>query len=731
MTQGFFFKSEGVTQAKFNELVTKLRSLGVNIDAYNKDVDVCVHWVLYHTRGYNYFYGINISESDLLNSYKYQMVSLDVMEKNVFNILNQIEDSYNRSNFEYYSPYTLDDTYIIRTVTGIDRLLNNKQNLNNKEVSMEIVKQKEKFKFSDEVIRFLKDMKVCASEGNYSKVIGRDKEVDLVIKTLARHKKANPMLVGESGVGKTAVVEELAQRLVSKCKSIPDYLKDMDLYEIDIGELVAGAKYQGDLQERVTSIFNEVNKHGNCIVFMDEVHQIKNKTSENSTDIGNLLKKHLTNPNIRVIGSTTYSEFKNSIEKDPALPRRFNKIEILEPSLTDTLEILKGLKSTYEQIHNVKYSDKLIKEIVTKTDKFITKGCFPDKAIDILDLAGTHVKLENRKQVKVDDVDTVISAVSRIPVDQIGKSSEDITNLESNLKSCVFGQDHAIESVVRKIKVNKAGLIDDNKPIASIMFCGSSGSGKTELSKSLAEFLGAKLLRLDMSEYTSDASYTKLVGSNAGYVNSEQGGLLTQFVDNNPNSVIIVDECEKSNYKVLEIFLQIMDNGFLTDGLGRVIDFRNTIILFTSNVGVRASESVKQGIGFMSDTVVERKQETLDEVLKATFAPEFRGRLNDIVYFNPLSKGIMKDIVNKFVKEVTNKVKFDISVRDDVIEYLAEEGYCESMGARPVKGLVYDKIVTPLADIVLGGSVTNKSNVEVVMEGKDVKVVVKGKVVEE
>jgi len=435
-----------------------------------------------------------------------------------------------------------------------------------------------------------------------------------------------------------------------------------------------------------------------------------------------------SNPNIRVIGSTTYSEFKNSIEKDPALPRRFNKIEVLEPSVEDTVEILKGLKSSYEAIHKVKYSDKLIKEIVTKTDKFITKGHFPDKAIDILDLSGTHVKLANRKQVKVTDVNTVISAVSRIPVDQIGKSSEDITNLESNLKSCVFGQDHAIESVVKKIKVNKAGLVDDNKPIASIMFCGSSGSGKTELSKSLAELLGAKLLRLDMSEYTSEYSYTKLVGSNAGYTDSEQGGLLTQFVDNNPNSVIIVDECEKSNYKVLEIFLQIMDNGFLTDGLGRVIDFRNTIILFTSNVGVRASEDVKQGIGFMSDTIVERKQETLDEVLKATFAPEFRGRLNDIVYFNPLSKDVMKDIVNKFVKDVTEKVKFDIGVDESVIEYLAEEGYCESMGARPVKGLVYDKIVTPLADIVLKGGINSVKEIEVGMVDGKVSVRVKDKI---
>lgn len=570
--------------------------------------------------------------------------------------------------------------------------------------------------FSEKVLPYLKDMKIASREGEYGTVIGRDKEVTAVVQTLSRFKKGNPMLIGESGVGKTAVVEHLASLMADGDASIPEELQAKDIYEIDIGAMMGNSKFRGELEQKVTDVFTELVERGNCIVFMDEIHQIKVKSSSEASDIGNLMKKHLTNPKLRVIGSTTYKEFKNNIEKDSAIARRFQKVEVLEPSVDGTKAIIKGLRKIYQGAHKVKFSESVIQRIVDKAAKYISTGHFPDKAIDVLDLSCTYCKLEGRTVVKKSDVDVVVARIARVPVDQIGKATESVTKLAQNIKANVYGQDEAIDSLVQKIKVSKAGLGSEDKPVASVLFAGSSGTGKTEVCYQMSQYLGVPMLRLDMSEYLSEYAYTKLIGANAGYVDSAEGGLMTGFIENNPNSVVLIDEAEKMHPKIMQMFLQVMDNGKITDGLGRTIDCRNIILVFTSNVGVRASEEVKQGVGFFAETLVDKKTEALADALKMTFAPEFRARLDDICYFNAISEKVMEAIVTKFIKEVTDKVEFSVEVSEEVMAWLCEEGYDEGLGARPCKHLIYREVVTPLSELILDADLTKK---DVVIIGKD------------
>uniref|UniRef100_A0AB39AJG4 ATP-dependent protease n=1 Tax=Vibrio phage P018-4 TaxID=3229728 RepID=A0AB39AJG4_9CAUD len=700
MTQGFFFTSKGISQARYNELVTKLRAIGgVQIDVYNKYVNDCEHWVLYNTMGQNYFYGLNLDEKYLFAAYGYQKVSIDVMQENIFNILSQIESAGEMEEFDkYYSAYSMDDSYVISTILGATE----QNKLPNKEVSMEAVKTKSKFKFSKEVSKFLKDMKLCAKQGDYGKVIGRESEVDLMIKTLSRYKKANPILVGESGVGKSSIVEDLACKLVDGDKSIPDYMRDMDLYEIDMTELTGGSRYRGDQEERVSKIFTEVAKHGNCIIFIDEIHQIKNKSSETTPDVGNMLKPHLTNPKVKVIGATTYKEYK-ILEKDPAIFRRFQKVEVLEPSPEATKVIVKGVKPLYEQAHGIKYPNKVLDHLCNLVQKYVTTSHSPDREIDILDLVGVETKHLKKKQATIQIVEQVIANKTRIDVDKIGKSSTNIVDLNKEIKSQVFGQDCAINELTNLIKIGMSGLKEHNKPIANLLFTGSTGVGKSQTVVSLGECLGLPILRLDMSEYSDKTAVNKLIGSSSGYVGYEEGGLLTEWLSRNPSGIILGDEIEKADPSVYNLLLQMFDEGHITDNQGRKMMCNNHIIILTSNVGARQSESTKQGVGFLAETQVEKSSQTREEVLKMTFAPEFLARLDGICEFNNITDEVATLIINKFISELEERSGVEIHLSEEALTNLIEEGFDSKMGARPLKSIIKKYITLQLADMIVQG----------------------------
>ena len=570
--------------------------------------------------------------------------------------------------------------------------------------------------FTPDVEKYLTDMVAIAKNGEYTNVIGRDNEIAEVVKSLSRFKKGNPMLVGESGVGKSSILEGLAQMLAEGSEKLPEHLKNFRLYELEVGKLMAGAKYRGDLEKRVTDIFTEVNDLGNVIVFIDEIHGIKGK-EESSLDIGNLLKTYLTKSNVRVVGATTYKEFKRFIEKDPALPRRFQKVEVTEPSVSDCYKILEGVKSSYEDYHGVTFSNEVVRYIVDKGAHFVTKGFMPDKVLDVMDLVGTEVKINNKQEVTYRDVNKVISEVARIPLDSLQDTGNVLKNLKERLNSNVFGQEHVTEVIEKLVKVSKMGLGDKNKPMASLLFTGSSGTGKTELCKNLSSTLGLPLCKFDMSEYSDKTAVNKLVGSNSGYVGYEEGGLLTETVMKNPSSVVLLDEIEKAHTSVYTLLLQVMDEGKLTDNQGRVADFKNVIFVMTSNTGAAAVQEVKTTMGFL-DTSSQDKEIVLDEALKEEFPPEFRNRLDAVCRFNNLTTDTLQSITNKFVKQVEALVKeqgYDVefSFTKSANTYFVENGFEEGMGARPMSRLVKEKLKLPLSDLLLDGKLVRGTKNEI------------------
>ncbi|UZV41194.1 ATP-dependent Clp protease ATP-binding subunit [Vibrio phage vB_VpaM_R16F] len=717
MTQGFFFSSENVTQEDFDDFKAALLVHNVNVDPFNKIVNSQKHWVIYNIDGFNYFYGTNLDDRTLTCNYFYQKETFDDVRFNLFNILSQIE-AYNNIDYDnYYSKYSLNDTYIINTVLG---LTDSSRPKKKESTTMESVKTKPKFKFSEDVSKYLKDMRECAERADYGKVIGRESEVNLVIKTLSRYKKANPLLVGESGCGKTSIVEDLACKLVSGDKSIPESMKDMDLYEIDLTELSGGSKFRGDLEERISNIFKEVIKHGNCIVFMDEIHQIKNKSSETTPDVGNMLKPYLTNPKVKVIGATTYKEAK-IIEKDQAINRRFQRIEVLEPSTEDTNLIVKGIKHIYEEVHGVKFSNKIIDYICELSGKYIHNQHSPDREIDILDLAGVETKHSNKKQVTVQVVEQVIANKTRISVDKIGKEATNLLDLNSEIKKHVFGQDEAIDELTNLIKIGMSGLKEQNKPIANLLFCGKTGVGKSQTVVSLAECLCLPILRLDMSEYSDRTAVNKLIGSSSGYVGYEEGGLLTEWLSRNPTGICLFDEIEKSDQSVFNLLLQMFDEGHITDNQGRKMMCNNHIIVMTSNVGVRQAEETNQGMGLVWESKEDKESETISTVLKQTFAPEFIARLDGICEFNTITDEVATLIINKFIKELSDRAGVGIKLSDEVVAKLIEDGFDAKMGARPLKSIIKKNITLQLADKIVSGDKVN--NLLVCYEDNEYKLV--------
>ena len=561
--------------------------------------------------------------------------------------------------------------------------------------------------------QFTTNLNKEALEGRVDPLIGRNSEVERVVQILARRSKNNPLLVGESGVGKTAIAEGLA-KLITENK-VPDLIQDSVIYSLDMGALLAGTKYRGDFEERLKAVLKELEEDSSAILFIDEIHTIigAGATSGGVMDASNLLKPALAKRGLQFVGSTTYKEFRGIFEKDRALSRRFQKVEVSEPSIDETFNILKGLKSRFEEHHEIKYTEGSLKAAATLASKHINDRFLPDKAIDVVDEAGARQKLvsvsKRKKTINELDIEKIVASIARIPEKTVSSSDKkSLEKLEENLKRVIFGQDEAVESLSSSIKLARAGLRVDEKPVGSFLFSGPTGVGKTELSKQLASIMGIEFVRFDMSEYMERHTVSRLIGAPPGYVGYDQGGLLTESVNKHPHSVILLDEIEKAHPEVFNILLQVMDHGTLTDNNGRKADFRNTIVIMTTNTG--AQDMSRASMGFQSQ--VHSSYAT--EMLKNTFSPEFRNRLDGIIQFNPLQTEVIQTVVDKFLVELqvqldVQKVQLDVS--DEVREWLLENGYDKNMGARPMERLIQDSIKTVLAEEILFGELSKTGGI--------------------
>ncbi|GJL85815.1 MAG: ATP-dependent Clp protease ATP-binding subunit ClpA [Micavibrio sp.] len=544
-----------------------------------------------------------------------------------------------------------------------------------------------------------------AQDGKIDPLIGREQEVDRTIQILCRRSKNNPLYVGDPGVGKTAIAEGLAKRIVEE--EVPDVLKDSTIYSLDMGNLLAGTRYRGDFEERIKAVLAELEKIDGSILFIDEIHTVigAGATSGGAMDASNLLKPALSNGSLRCMGSTTYKEYRNYFEKDRALVRRFQKIDIKEPSVEDTIKILMGLKPHYEEHHKVKYTTEAIKAAVELSDKYIGDRKLPDKAIDIIDEVGAAQMLvpenKRKKQINVKDIEGVVAAIARIPAQTMTKDDKTaLQNMERDLKTMVYDQDNAIDVLCNSIKMARAGLREAEKPIGSYLFSGPTGVGKTEVARQLAKTLGVELLRFDMSEYMERHSVSRLIGTPPGYVGFEQGGLLTDKIDQHPHSVLLLDEIEKAHPDLFNILLQVMDYGKLTDNNGKTIDFRNVILIMTTNAG--AQEMAKAPMGFERDVRVEEDMEAINKM----FSPEFRNRLDAVVPFQNLQPTTVEKVVDKFVMQLEAQLSDKdvvIELTDTARKHLAETGYDVTMGARPLARIIQQKIKQPLAEEILFG----------------------------
>ena len=552
-----------------------------------------------------------------------------------------------------------------------------------------------------------------ALEGRIDPLIGRKDEIERLIQILARRSKNNPLLVGESGVGKTALAEGLA-KLITENK-VPDLIKDSVIYSLDMGALLAGTKYRGDFEERLKAVLKELETDKSAILFIDEIHTIigAGATSGGVMDASNLLKPALAKRGLQFVGSTTYKEFRGIFEKDRALSRRFQKIEIPEPTVEETINILKGLKTRFEEHHEIKYTEGALKAAATLASKHINDRFLPDKAIDVVDEAGARQKLisksKRKKTIAQIDIEKIVASIARIPEKTVSSSDKkSLEKLEENLKRVIFGQDKAVESLSSSIKLARAGLRVEEKPVGSFLFSGPTGVGKTEVSKQLAKIMGIEFVRFDMSEYMERHTVSRLIGAPPGYVGFDQGGLLTESVTKHPHSVILLDEIEKAHPEVFNILLQVMDHGTLTDNNGRKADFRNTIVIMTTNAG--AQDMSRASMGFQT----QDHSTDATEMIKKTFSPEFRNRLDGIIQFNPLPVEVIKTVVDKFLVELQVQLddqKVQLEVSEDTREWLIENGYDKNMGARPMERLIQDTIKKKLAEEILFGKLSKNGGI--------------------
>ncbi|PHM69073.1 ATP-dependent Clp protease ATP-binding subunit ClpA [Xenorhabdus sp. KJ12.1] len=570
----------------------------------------------------------------------------------------------------------------------------------------------------DRLENFTTNLNQSAQKGQIDPLVGRQHELERTIQVLCRRRKNNPLLVGESGVGKTAIAEGLAWRIVQK--DVPAVMKDCTIYSLDIGSLLAGTKYRGDFEKRFKTLLKTLEQDSKSILFIDEIHTIigAGAASGGQVDAANLIKPLLSSGRIRVIGSTTYQEFSNIFEKDRALARRFQKIDILEPSSEETVQIINGLRAKYEAHHDVRYTAKAIRAAVELSVKYITDRHLPDKAIDVIDEAGARTRLvpisRRRKTINVADIESVVARIARIPEKTVSASDKDVLRtLDDRLKMLVFGQDKAIGVLTEAIKMSRAGLRQEHKPVGSFLFAGPTGVGKTEVTVQLAKVLNIKLLRFDMSEYMERHTVSRLIGAPPGYVGYDQGGLLTDAIIKHPHSVLLLDEIEKAHPDVFNILLQVMDNGTLTDNNGRKADFRNVILVMTTNAGVR--EIQRKSIGFTEqDNSIDGMAE-----IKRTFTPEFRNRLDSIIWFDSLSAEVIQQVVDKFIVEL--QVQLDekgvsLEISTDARQWLCDKGYDKAMGARPMARVIQDSLKKPLANELLFGSLVHGGSVRISLD---------------
>jgi ATP-dependent Clp protease ATP-binding subunit ClpA len=573
---------------------------------------------------------------------------------------------------------------------------------------------------------FASNLNERARQGKIDPLIGRDQEVMRLIQVLCRRRKNNPLLVGESGVGKTAVVEGLARMIVED--QVPDILRGQVIYSLDMGALLAGTKYRGDFEKRFKTLLGELKNKPESILFIDEIHTIigAGAASGGVMDASNLLKPVLTSGDLRCVGSTTYQEYRGIFDKDRALSRRFQKIDIEEPDVETTYKILKGLKSRFEEHHELRYSDNALRAASELAGRYINDRFMPDKAIDVMDEAGAWQRLQpeskRKKLIQAPDMERVVASIARIPAQHVTTSDvEALRNLESNLKMVVFGQDEAIESLGTAIKLSRAGLNNPDKPIGSYLFSGPTGVGKTEVSRQLARIMGIELLRFDMSEYMERHTVSRLIGAPPGYVGFDQGGLLTEAVSKHPHCVLLLDEIEKAHPDVFNILLQVMDHGTLTDNNGRKADFRNVILIMTTNAG--AQEMSRASIGF---TTQDHSSDGV-EIIKRSFTPEFRNRLDAIVQFGPLSAQTIRTVVDKFLVELQVQLdnkKVTLLVDESARDWFAEHGYSPLMGARPMARLIQEKLKKSLAEEILFGSLADGGDVKVSIVNDEVKLTI-------
>ena len=559
------------------------------------------------------------------------------------------------------------------------------------------------------------DLNAKSLQGDVDPLIGRDLEVERCIQVLCRRRKNNPLLVGDPGVGKTAIAEGLARKITQG--QTPAILSKTTIYSLDMGSLLAGTRYRGDFEERLKAVMTEMEEHEDAVLFIDEIHTIigAGATSGGAMDASNLLKPALQGGKLRCMGSTTYKEFRQHFEKDRALARRFQKIDVDEPSVEDSIKILKGLKPYFEEHHDVKYTADAIKIAVELAARYINDRKLPDKAIDVIDEAGAAQHLlsdsKRRKTIGVKEIEAVVAKIARIPPKAVSKDdAEVLRDLEAGLKRVVFGQDLAIGTVASAIKLARAGLREPEKPIGNYLFAGPTGVGKTEVAKQLADGLGVKLIRFDMSEYMEKHAISRLIGAPPGYVGFDQGGMLTDSVDQNPHCVLLLDEIEKAHPDVFNILLQVMDHGKLTDHNGRTTDFRNVVLIMTSNAG--ASEMSKAAIGFGRD----RREGEDTAAIERTFTPEFRNRLDAVVSFAPLGRDVIAQVVEKFVLQLEAQLmdrNVSIEITKAAADWLGDKGYDNKMGARPLGRVIQEHIKKPLAEELLFGKLTKGGIVKV------------------
>lgn len=564
---------------------------------------------------------------------------------------------------------------------------------------------------------FATNLNQVAKAGQIDPLIGRDQELERTIQVLCRRRKNNPLLVGEAGVGKTAIAEGLAWRIVEG--TVPEVIQNSVIYSLDIGSLLAGTKYRGDFEKRFKTMLKQLEKEQDAILFIDEIHTIigAGAASGGQVDAANLLKPLLSSGKLRCIGSTTYQEYNTIFEKERALARRFQKIDIVEPSLDDTTKILMGLKPKYEAHHEVRYTNKALRAAVELSAKYINERHLPDKAIDVIDEAGARSRLmpasRRKKTVGVADIEAMVAKMARIPEKSVSSSDKDILkNLDEKMKMLVFGQDTAIDALSEAIKLSRAGLGADNKPVGSFLFAGPTGVGKTEVTVQLAKLLGIELLRFDMSEYGERHSVSRLIGAPPGYVGFDQGGLLTDSVLKHPHSVVLLDEIEKAHPDIFNLLLQVMDNGTLTDNNGRKADFRNVILVMTTNAGVQ--ETVKQSIGLIQQ---DHSHDAMAEI-KKVFTPEFRNRLDNIIWFNSLDEAVIHQVVDKFIVELQAQLDVrgvSLEVEEAARHWLAQKGYDKAMGARPMGRVIQEQLKKPLANELLFGELVGGGTVKVTL----------------